>query len=133
MYGNVSDWYAIHPGVDSTLTSNSGPFDLLSVLVGPTTLTATIPMDMLIIGTLTDGTQVSTNVTNLLSATITDLGWTGLSSVTFSSLFETGIDDIRVRVPVAAPEPNILLLSGLGLILLGISRRPMRLLARTVF
>jgi hypothetical protein len=124
MYGNNSDWYAVHPGVTSTLISDSGTFDLVSVLVGPTTISASIPMDMTIIGTLSDGTMLTQAVNNLISATQVDfINWMNLTSVMFSSAFETGIDDIIVRIPIPVPEPDMLLLLGLGLVLLGIKRR----------
>jgi hypothetical protein len=122
MLGNNTDWYTVHTSVNSILTSDLGSFDLVSVLIGPTMLSESIPIDMTIIGTLADGTTLSQHLTNLISATTATLNWSGLSSVTFSSLYEAGLDDINVQNVQQVPEPNVLLLLGLGLLFLGYTR-----------
>jgi hypothetical protein len=123
MYGNNTDWYSVHTSARSTLTSDLGSFDLLSVLVGPTTVSESLPIDMSIVGTLSDGTTLSQHLTNLVSATTATLNWNDLSSVTFFSFYETGIDDIDVQNVSLVSEPNVPLLLGLGLILLGYKRK----------
>jgi hypothetical protein len=122
MIGNDTDWYSIDPGANSMLSSESGPFDLLSVLIGPTTGSESVPIAMTITGTFADGTILSQNFSDLLSATTATFDWLDLSSVTFSSYDRAGIDDINVQ---QVAEPSMLLLFGLGLILLGYKRKLM--------
>jgi hypothetical protein len=123
MLGNTSDWF----GFDETntptltLTTSSGPFNLLSVLIGPSTISSNSTIDFLITGNLIGGGILTSSFVNLSTATTATLGWSNLNSVSFSASDDAGIDNINVATSV--PEPVSLALLCLGLTGIGFSRK----------
>jgi hypothetical protein len=120
MIGNITDWFGFAETNKPSLTlAGPGPFDLVSVLVGPSTLAFAIPISITITGNVFGGgTPLTGTFNNLTSATTATLNWSNLVSADFMATDDAGLDNITV-----VPEPSTTLLIGLGLVGLGASRR----------
>jgi uncharacterized membrane protein YuzA (DUF378 family) len=119
MIGNFTDWFGFGETNTPMLTlTGPGPFDLVSAMVGPSTIASAIPISITITGNIFgSGTPLTSTFNNLTSATIATLNWSNLISVDFVATDDAGLDNITV-----VPEPSATLLMGLGLAALGCRR-----------
>lgn len=123
MPGNATDWLGFDEGNVLTLTAGGRPFDLGTLVAGPSTLATVQFINLTLEGTLADGGTLSRTFFELSTATLLGPDWTGLASLTISASDDAGIDDIDVTVATApVPLPTTLplmlaALSGLGLAL----------------
>lgn len=115
MIGNDSDWFGFGESntPSLTLSSASGTFDLVDVLLGPSSIGAGV-VDMSISGNVFGGGLLTANFSGLTTATTAVLAWTNLVSVSFTSSDDAGIDNINVSASVVS-EPAFIGLLGLGL------------------
>jgi len=111
MIGNNTDWlgFAENNLVSLTLTAGSGPFNLESLLLGPSTIGSGVPITMTITGNLFGGGTASAVFSGLTTATTEALNWVNLSSVSFHTTEDAGLDDVVLTVP----EPSSLALLGM--------------------
>lgn len=114
MIGNVSDWFgfAASNTPTLTLTAPTGPFSLIDVLIGPSTIGAS-SIDMTIIGHIFGGGTVSSTFTSLTTATVATLNFSNLASVDFIASSDAGLDNIRLDT-AAVPEPSSIAMFGVG-------------------
>src|SRR5262249_52977483 len=96
------------------------PFNLNSLLVGPSTAAPNPNVNVTISGTQVGGGTLSTTYTGLTTATVEVLNWSDLTSIGIVSSTDAGLDNIDVT-PV--PEPSTLTLLALGGIGLAVVRR----------
>lgn len=110
MPGNLTDWFGFAEGNPITLEQLSGePFNLVSLLLGPSTLASSPPITVILAGTVADGGGALTSThPGLTTATLATLNWTNLESVLITATNDAGIDILEV-VPV--PEPASLFLA----------------------
>lgn len=122
MIGNPSDWFGFAEDNIPELTLSIGGmvFDLSSVLIGPSTIASATPISMTIIGNLFGGGTVDSTFQNLASTTLAVLNWQNLTSVSFRTTDDAGLDNIDVS---AVPVPTTLALFGVGLACIGWSGR----------
>lgn len=117
-YGRASDWLGFAEGNTITLTGPA-PFDLESMWAGPSSIGGGT-ISFTVVGQLFGGGTVSATFTDLTTATLLELGFSNLSSVTFSATDDAGIDDVTVNSSI--PEPGSLLLMATGLLAIGVLR-----------
>jgi hypothetical protein len=114
MLGNPSSWFGFAGGNIITLTRVSGPpFSLTNLLAGPSSIALGNPITLSLVGNVFGGGTLNASFPNLTTATLANLNWTNLASVTLSSTSDAGIDNVNFT-PV--PEPTSLLLVGAGLL-----------------
>ena len=121
MPGNATDWFGFDEGNVLTLTAGGAPFDLGTLVAGPSTLATFPTINLTLEGTQAGGGTLSRTFFELSTATLLSLDWTGLTSLEISASDDAGIDDIAVTT-AAVPLPTTLpllaaALSGLGLAL----------------
>jgi len=117
MLGNPSSWFGFAGGNTITLTRLSGPpFSLTSLLAGPSSIAQGNPVSLSLVGNVVGGGTLNSSFLNLTTATLENLNWTNLASVTLSSTIDAGIDNVNVT-PV--PEPTSLILVGASLLVGG--------------
>jgi hypothetical protein len=117
-YGRASDWFGFEESNPITLTGPA-PFDLDSLWAGPSSIGAGT-VTFTVVGNLFGGGTVSATFTDLTTATLLQLDFTNLSSVTFSATDDAGIDDITVNSGI--PEPTTMLLLATGLLAISVLR-----------
>lgn len=113
MIGNSTDWLGFGEPNLLTLTFGGGTFDLVDLLIGPSTLASITPIDMTITGHFPGGGSVSVTFANLATATLASVNLVGVVSVDFIATNDAGLDDLRLQQSV--PEPSTLALLGFGL------------------
>jgi hypothetical protein len=108
--GDNTSWFGFAADNPITLTGPA-PFDLDSMLIGPSTIGIGI-IDFAITGHVFGGGTVTSTFLNLRTATEEVIGFKNLQNAVFFATSDTGIDNIVVA---AVPEPRtyVLLLSGL--------------------
>ena len=107
-----SDFFGFIQGNIITLTGPS-PFQLVSVLLGPSSLAGS-PASITLVGNLFGGGSLNTTFANLTTATPALLDWSNLSSVEFRTTADAAIDNVNLNV-VAVGEPMSLLLLSSGI------------------
>lgn len=117
-FGRSSDWFGFEETNTITLTGPE-PFDLDSLWAGPSSIGAGT-VTFTVVGNLFGGGTVSATFSDLTTATLLELGFTNLSSATFSATDDAGIDDITVNSGI--PEPTSVLLMATGLLAIGVLR-----------
>src|SRR5262249_25019124 len=86
MNGNPSDWFGFAEGNTITLSSFPfQPFNLNSLLAGPSSIATAPPITMNLVGNLAGGGTLNASFPALTTATLETLNWTNLSSVTIST------------------------------------------------
>jgi hypothetical protein len=121
MPGNLTDWFGFAEGNPITLQQISGaPFNLASLIMGPSTATVGSPTTVILAGTLANGGGAVTSThPGLTTATLATLNWTNLESVLITATNDAGIDNLEV---VAIPEPTALVVACSSCSLLAIRR-----------
>ena len=109
---STSDFFGFMEGNIVTLTGPS-PFQLVSVLLGPSSLAGS-PASITLVGNLFGGGFLNTTFANLTTATPAVLDWGNLSSVEFRTTADAAIDNVNLNV-VAVGEPMSLLLLSSGI------------------
>ncbi|MFL6446778.1 MAG: PEP-CTERM sorting domain-containing protein [Bryobacteraceae bacterium] len=111
--GDPTSWFGFAGGNLITLT---GPaqFDVASFLAGRSTISTVPTISLTVVGHQFGGGTLSTTFSGLGAATLETLNWTNLSSMTFLSTSDAGLDNLSVAPSV--PEPATLPLLGMGLV-----------------
>lgn len=117
--GDATDWLGFAESNVLTLTfsGGTGVFDLTSVLIGPSSVGGGL-VDVSIDGVLDGGGTLDASFLGLTTATTANLSWTGLTSVTFATTDDAGLDDL-----LAVPQPGALALVTLGVAALAFGGR----------
>ena len=115
MFGNTTDFFGFAGINTPTLTYIGGSFDLASLLLGPTTVGGAL-VNMSVTGNLAAGGTLNASFPGLTTATVANLNWQGLQSVSFAATSDAGLDNIVVNPSVSVPEPQSLMLLALGLL-----------------
>lgn len=101
-------------GESNAITISGGPgvFNLDSMTLGASSIASSGVVDFTVTGNLFGGGTVSTTFTGVAGATFQLIGFYDLTSVTFTSTDDAGIDNISL----STPEPASMGLLGAGLI-----------------
>src|SRR5262249_37957145 len=95
MIGNPSSWVGFGGANTVTLTRLSGPpFSLTSLLTGPSSIAAGVPITLSLVGNVVGGGTLNASFPNLTTATLENLNWTNLASATVTSTADAGIDNV---------------------------------------
>jgi hypothetical protein len=115
MIGNNSDWFGFaesnNPSL--TLTAASNSFNLNSVVLGPSTIAASVPIDVTVTANFFAGGSASITYSNLSTATLVSPGFSRVASVNFLATDDAGLDNIDVHI---VPESATASLASAGLL-----------------
>jgi hypothetical protein len=116
MPGNETDWFGFAESNTITLQHVAGrPFDLISLLIGRSTLASLSTISFTITGTTADGNNLSGTRTGLTTATLAPINWKNLTQLVLRANDDAGVDDITVAL---VPEPATGLLAIIGVVTL---------------
>ena len=118
--GDPTGWFGF---AGDNLITLSGPahFDVASFLAGRSSISVSQTIDLTVVGNIFGGGTLTATFSGLGAATLESLNWTNLSSLTFSSTSDAGLDNISVTA--ATPEPATVCLLGAGLAIIFVRRR----------
>jgi hypothetical protein len=116
MPGNATSWFGFAESNTITLRHSTGrPFDLIQLLLGPSTIAASSPMSVTLTGTTAGGGSLSGTHFGLSTATLATPNWKNLTQIVFTASDDAGLDDITVAL---VPEPAAGLLAVFGAVAL---------------
>jgi len=113
--GDPTSWFGFAAGNTITVTGE-GPFELDSILVGPSTLgsgTTTVTFTGDIFG---GGTPLTATFSDLETATLETFEWGGLADFTISATTDSAIDNVTSGTGTPEPASALLLLGTAGLL-----------------
>jgi hypothetical protein len=115
--GDNTSWFGFAADNPITLTGPA-PFDLDSMLIGPSTI-GIGTISFAITGHVFGGGTVTSTFLNLRTATEEVIGFRNLQDAVFFATSDTGIDNIAVAAAVPEPQMYVpLLLTGLFVVLM---------------
>jgi hypothetical protein len=112
MPGNATSWFGFAESNTITLRHVAGrPFDLISLLIGRSTLASLSTISFTITGTTADGNNLSGTRTGLSTATLAPINWKNLTQLELRADDDAGVDDITVAL-VPEPAAGLLAIGG---------------------